>query len=159
VPKIIVHNLHHVSIDGQEAGSVVDVLTNYAGHKQPGAVRHQPDYRAEVFEALQIWDRDRAEKTVDVNRKTVEDHAKEIDEIIDRHRKEMSVAHDNHVKALSERDSKVASMQNRVTTLEQHVTDLGGEEMARRIQCKKLREQKASIEAKIAEMEGNPVER
>lgn len=169
---LIVTDLAHVTVDGVLAGSVTDVLMNYAAI---------PGIRGDLMTAIQAWHEHQCQCHDDAVKcacdNLCDQHGKELaarDDQIAEIRAEHEAAREHlcetHAKDCDRRQEEAAAtirlLQDQLTAHKQRIEDqqaqidaLGGTELGKRMACAakraKLLEAKAKAEADLAALDGD----
>lgn len=165
MPTIVVNDPNNVTVDGTPVGSIPDVLANY------GDV---PGIRSAVLAALQAWKDDMLREHAIERGELAEQHGDEIvqaraafdqmkarhvadlDALGASHAERVEAFKAKHAEALAAKDAEIGRLKAKVAEQKSLIDALGGTElgqrMAREAECRRLHEQRANIEARLAEI-------
>ncbi len=159
MPIILILDPSNVTIDGQPAGALVDLIANHAN--DPADAAHAA-FRAALHDALVTWheaNRQATEKTLaDAHAEFQAQHAKAMTARNAKYEADLQLHVDTHAEALAKAHDEAAKHRAIAGDLRGQVDALGGTELAiklkRENRCDHLRERIAEATKELAEHEG-----
>lgn len=148
---IVVLDLTHVTVDGEPAGSVTDLLCNYAS---------VDGIRSAVLTALQAWASQRDADYASVVDQLVEAHRLAFEDQTAKHAAALASLEADHSTAIEGLQVTITGLQATEADLRNQVKALGGTELAQSLardaERQRLLAAKAKAEADLAALDGGP---